>query len=836
VTAPEFEDRSPFDSGQRLLVNLLVVVPFAILSGGYLAWASAANFFESVLLVLSFSTPAAVGLLLAYRRAVGRSSQEIPGLMGRTALCVSLAPLMLIPGTLEFVGEGGWFEPHRLQSLVIVTLVSAVVAGQVAFHGSRSLLARTAPPADVVDDEARASESVFQDGGRFAGRLRLVITLPAIGGMLILFDLAGLGLRWQSEDQSLKWAEAALSALSESDADLSMSERTRLAWPGEQFRPTRVVALKLSGEGVSGVGMDGVSPQFLALVDAEVASGSTRGVLRPRAGDEVGAFQVMGDGSTLLVGVERDGYLTRLVGTGLLGFGILFTIAVLVFGYAFVVVGDLSSSLRRVTQRASSLARGDLRDVPVVFSDDEMGGLDRLLSEIASSSRTTLLQAEQTAEGVERTIGELSENLGSIVEASSSQSQQVQEVHRLLTAIDGQVAEASRSADSLRTVIDESSNSVLELGAAGDELNETASVLTAKVDAVSDSIEQMVRSVKQVSATTEKLAEASEETSSSMEEMASSMRAVDEVAETTASLSHDAVEKAELGKAKVAQTIAGMEAIREATDAAERVIRGLGDRTSEIGGILDVIDDVADETNLLALNAAIIAAQAGEQGKAFSVVADEIKELADRVLASTKEIGGLIRAVQEESENAIGAIEAGSASVLGGVELSAEAGRTLEEITDVSRESGTRIGEIVHSVREQTKAASHVVGLMERVRESAEEIGAAGAQQDRGNEIVYRSSLTMREVAQQVRRTTEDQTAGFGRIRENVVGVRSEVERITGSLHEQSNACTQVAVYLDSVAADSRSNEVAARKVRDAIGLLSGHALGLRQEVDRFRR
>ena len=94
----------------------------------------------------------------------------------------------------------------------------------------------------------------------------------------------------------------------------------------------------------------------------------------------------------------------------------------------------------------------------------------------------------------------------------------------------------------------------------------------------------------------------------------------------------------------------------------------------------------------------------------------------------------------------------------------------------------------------------------------------------------------MREVAQQVRRTTEDQTAGFGRIRENVVGVRSEVERITGSLHEQSNACTQVAVYLDSVAADSRSNEVAARKVRDAIGLLSGHALGLRQEVDRFRR
>ena len=196
--------------------------------------------------------------------------------------------------------------------------------------------------------------------------------------------------------------------------------------------------------------------------------------------------------------------------------------------------------------------------------------------------------------------------------------------------------------------------------------------------------------------------------SSMLEEVSSEAverRSVDTSAETTAKLSRDVVEKAEVGHTKVRQTIDGMEAIQQATATAERVIRGLGVRTHEIGGILDVIDDVADETNLLALNAAIIAAQAGEQGKAFSVVADEIKELADRVLASTKEIGELIRSVQEESENAIGAIEAGTRSVRDGVDLSVESGRTLEEITEASRESGMRIGEIVTSVREQTHAA-----------------------------------------------------------------------------------------------------------------------------------
>ena len=257
--------------------------------------------------------------------------------------------------------------------------------------------------------------------------------------------------------------------------------------------------------------------------------------------------------------------------------------------------------------------------------------------------------------------------------------------------------------------------------------------------------------------------------------------------------------------------------------------------TKEIGGILDVIEDVADETNLLALNAAIIAAQAGDQGKAFSVVADEIKELADRVLASTKEIGGLIRAVQEESENAIGAIEAGSASVMGGVDLAAEAGRTLEEITDASRESGTRISEIVYSVREQTKAASHVVALMERVRESADQIREAGAEQERGNEIVYRSTLTIREVAQQVHRTTENQAVGVGRIRENVIGVRGAVDQITGVLRDQSAACTQVSGFLAELAAGSRSNEGAAEDVHTAIAELTAQAVELREDVERFR-
>ncbi|MBW2241972.1 MAG: HAMP domain-containing protein [Deltaproteobacteria bacterium] len=515
--------------------------------------------------------------------------------------------------------------------------------------------------------------------------------------------------------------------------------------------------------------------------------------------------------------------------------GLMCIALIITFLTCRVLASDVSTTTLRLIARAEKIAEGDFLSQEVVESEDELGVLGRAFDRMVGSLREMIGRVAAAADGLDRAVGDLGAIGEAVTGATDAQREDIERATAQVAAVNHKVSEITGSAQALNANVEEASSSILELGAASEELNQTATTLSNHVEEVGGSIEQMIRSVAQVGENTEGLAGGVSETASSMSEMAAAMTEVDGNASQAASLSSQVVMLSERGQERVHETISGMEAIRDATQVADTVIGSLAARMAEIGAIVDVIDDVADETNLLALNAAIIAAQAGDQGRSFSVVADEIKDLADRVLTSTKEIGDLIRSVQSETVNATDAIGRGTESVLSGVELAADAGLALEEITGAARDSGGRIEEIVQAVREQAGAARHVAGLMERVSEQVEVIQDAGREQERGNEVMARGAHVTRDVAQQTQRTTEEQSRGAGRIRHSMESIRDTVDQIHAGLQEQTNSCRSTVSFLEQVFERTCSNEESSRRLGDATRALSEQAAVLREDVRRFR-
>jgi methyl-accepting chemotaxis protein len=202
-------------------------------------------------------------------------------------------------------------------------------------------------------------------------------------------------------------------------------------------------------------------------------------------------------------------------------------------------------------------------------------------------------------------------------------------------------------------------------------------------------------------------------TSSAVEELTVSMKQVSNNAEASAEAARRALDAAEQGNRAVRDTLEGMQRIRASVQASAKKIKSLGDRSLEISEIINVINDITEQTNLLALNAAIEAARAGEAGRGFAVVADEVRKLAEHSRAATKDIAALIKAIQAETNEAVVVMEEGTREVEGGASLADQAGKALEAISSVVRQSAELVQEISLASKQQVRGTEGVAHAMQ---------------------------------------------------------------------------------------------------------------------------
>ncbi len=275
----------------------------------------------------------------------------------------------------------------------------------------------------------------------------------------------------------------------------------------------------------------------------------------------------------------------------------------------------------------------------------------------------------------------------------------------------------------------------------GDEVGQTSAAFNRFVERLQEIIRETRTAVLQLSAAAEKLTaaserisqgsrqqgELSEHTASAVEQVTVSIGQVADRAKETLEASKAAGGLATEGEGIVRGMAAEMSALAAAVTESSRQVGGLGERSREIGGIVNVIKEIADQTNLLALNAAIEAARAGEQGRGFAVVADEVRKLAERTGAATVDISRMIEAMRQDTQAAVEGMHASVTRVDQGAGLAARAAESLEKINQGARQAEVRVGEIADATREQSVASNDIAANVERIaRMAAENTAAVG--------------------------------------------------------------------------------------------------------------
>jgi len=240
-------------------------------------------------------------------------------------------------------------------------------------------------------------------------------------------------------------------------------------------------------------------------------------------------------------------------------------------------------------------------------------------------------------------------------------------------------------------------------------------------------------------------------TSSAVEELTVSMKQVSNNAEASAEAARRALDAAEQGNRAVRDTLEGMQRIRHSVQATAKKIKTLGDRSLEISEIINVINDITEQTNLLALNAAIEAARAGEAGRGFAVVADEVRKLAEHSRTATKDIAALIKAIQAETNEAVVVMEEGTKEVEVGAKLADQAGKALEAISSVVRQSAELVQEISLASKQQVRGTEGVANAMQIISNITRQTSQGARQTARTVENMVKLSEQLNEALSQFR-------------------------------------------------------------------------------------
>jgi methyl-accepting chemotaxis protein len=420
--------------------------------------------------------------------------------------------------------------------------------------------------------------------------------------------------------------------------------------------------------------------------------------------------------------IGNFGSLPRNSGYALLG---SFVVCMAAAAFAvFKINNSVVVPVRRLADFSERLSQGDFRAKANVDSADDFGYIAENLNRAAEESSRAMFNQE-AQENLQKSVTEFLTITSQIARGDLT--------------LRGKV-----TSDALGNVVD-SVNYMLD-----NFCKVLERVRKGAVDVQSSANEILIASEEMSSGAIQQDQEITN-TSSAVEQLTVSMKQVSNNAEASAEAARRALDAAEQGNRSVHDTLEGMQRIRSSVQATAKRIKALGDRSLEISEIVNVINDITEQTNLLALNAAIEAARAGEAGRGFAVVADEVRKLAEHSRNATKDIAALIKAIQAETNDAVVVMEEGTKEVEIGAKLADQAGKALEAISTVVRQSAELVQEISLASKQQVRGTEGVANAMQIISNITRQTSQGARQTARTVEQMVHMSEQLNEALSQFR-------------------------------------------------------------------------------------
>ncbi len=486
--------------------------------------------------------------------------------------------------------------------------------------------------------------------------------------------------------------------------------------------------------------------------------------------------------------------------------------------------GDFSARLGSAGSAGSGAATDDLGAVGRAF-DVATERLSQAMNTMHGTSSVLLRTAREVGETAEK----LRRGAGTQVSDADGAMQSVREVIGSLNNAVKQgetVRDETRLSASISTHLAQVS---LQSSASAEEMDR---VVTTTVD----NVRQINASSADVAARAARLSETTASTAGAMVDLKQSIGKVRETALAAAELAEQAGLDAERGTLVLAESLAGIEHIRDASLAIGNVTDNLQRRVSEIGDVLHLITELTQRTNLLALNASIIAAQAGAEGRGFAVVADEIKDLARRTANSAGSIDNLIQAVAEGAHAARRAALTGGEAVESGLSQAKEAGRTMTDILSRLRTWSAMAKQIAHSTDDQARGSSQVSRSIQEVQQGVADIAVKSAEQARRSEYLQRQSARLQEVVELISIAAQEQREGTAQVADTLGRLTHTVEEMSGDQRSRVADGERVRGLLEVLRRIATGHRDAAAGLERAVTELKTQAAVLDDELIRIKR